>query len=235
MAARKGVLMRINGPQCNLDSDRPPQAPWSLSILSNTSIAPEELLPPLPLYTNHSSKSSERFRLSATSVDTVDSSILGTIMSSSSCVGRDPSTVSASALQTNSHSPGLHDLSYTKSQGESSTITLGLPAGKWTMLGCRSGQVSTGSFRAIGGTDDLLRTETIDRELDRCDNNIDAADFAGFSFQAINATSWEHALSLEEGRRSTIPYPLLSPPVTQAGAPQDGTFLGRLYVRTSVN
>ena len=148
--------------------DRPPRSPQSLHIaktrtgrpssqevannstderrftrsvsMTSTLTAPAEPLPPLPVFDIYKSqRHNEPWRNSTTSLDSVGSSVLGTVFSSPSRVGTDL-TVPSSNLD------GMQTFDFGFDESKSSA-RLGVPPGRQTMQGFCSGKSGISSIR----------------------------------------------------------------------------------------
>jgi hypothetical protein len=107
--------------------------------MTSTLTAPAEPLPPLPTFDIHkSTRHNEPWRNSTISLDTVGSSVLGTVLSSPSRVGTDrvPAT-NVDGMQT-------FDFGFDE---QSSSARLGLPPGRQTMQGYCRGKTGVSSIR----------------------------------------------------------------------------------------
>lgn len=92
IAARTSVVMRVGGVANKAGGDLQfSSVPRSQSLSSTASSAPDDPLPPLPMIETYQQSKAQnlRTRASSTSLETVGSSVLGTVMSSPSNAGTD--------------------------------------------------------------------------------------------------------------------------------------------------
>ncbi|KEF63649.1 uncharacterized protein A1O9_01627, partial [Exophiala aquamarina CBS 119918] len=187
--ARTSVLRRVgavaNRPGCDL----PFQAvPRSQSLSSTASSAPDDPLPPLPTIESYQQSKTQdlRTRASNTSLDTVGSSVLGTIMSSPSNVGRDLTALCAGL------DAGISTFDFDLKQ-KLSTPTLQWPSVKRTIHGLSQSKSSIRSFHPsvdMGGSS----PESVgDYFSPRQPRHINLSED---SLEVIDASTWENFLPL---------------------------------------
>lgn len=189
IAARKSVLMRLGGvankPGCDLQFTAVPR---SQSLSSTASSAPDDPLPPLPTIETYQQSKTQNLRTKAsnTSLETVGSSVLGTIMSSPSNVGTEL-TVPSAGLDT-----GFSTFDFGLKQ-KLSTPRLQVPPVKRTIHGLCASKSSIRSLHPSVDMDGSSPESVGNPFSPRQHNDIN---FGEDSLKVIDASTWEHPLPL---------------------------------------
>ena len=206
--ARKSILMRKGSLDNTYQSERPGIS-RSMSAVSAMSDAPAGPLPPLPLRNvqRYSQQNDETTRRSNASLDTIGSSVLGSISNSPThTIEYDPATPHIDLS-----SPGLHQFSPARSRGGDTAITVGMAAGKRAQPGTVTGP-GTHSFRASTGVQTALRNVSNSRSVDRSDQRFKNMHLFDDSLKTIDASSWRLDLpSRSISHRSTLSPALPAP------------------------
>ena len=209
--ARKSILIRKGSLDNTYQFERPGIG-RSLSAVSAISDAPAGPLPPLPLKNvqRYSRQDVETTRRSNASLDTIGSSVLGSIINSPThTIEYDPATPHIDLS-----SPGLHQFSPARPRGGNTAITVGMAAGKRAEPSTATGS-ATHSFRASIGEQTTLRNVSNSRSVDRSDQRFKNMHLFDSSLKTIDASSWRSDLpSRSVSHRSTL-SPSLPAPVAR--------------------
>jgi hypothetical protein len=200
--ARDSILIRKGSLDTTLDR---PTMGRSLSMASNFSVAPKEPLPPLPLRTDQYSQANEsNARRSNASIDTIGSSVLGSIQNSPQMT-----TYNLATPTVDLSSPGLHQFSPARNHDNASAITMGMAAGKRAQQGTVKGTSGTHSFRASIGEHHGRRSVSNTTTVDRRDKRFNNSYVFDSSLKTIDARNWSSDLPLRSvSHRSTLSPPL---------------------------
>lgn len=185
----------------------------SISMASALSDAPAGPLPPLPL-TNvqrYSQQNYETARRSNASLDTIGSSVLGSISNSPT----QKRTYNPATPTIDLSSPGLHQFSPARARGSHFAITVGMAAGKRAQQGTVSGS-GTHSFRASIGEQATLRNTSNGRTVDRSDQRFKSGHLFDDSLKTIDARNWKPDLPSRPVSHRTSPSPSLPAPVARS-------------------
>lgn len=184
IAARASVLMRMGGGQPNLPAtSRSAVVPRSASAASMASEAPDDPLPPLPLVDvyKHPRTNDARTRTSNASLESIGSSVLGTIISSPSHAGTELGISNPNGLD--------FDVKRTLLAPK-----LKVPPGRQAIHGLCSGIASIRSLHPSVDMNNFSPEPTEDASSPRPPlNNM----VRGNSFKIIDASNWEPILPLK--------------------------------------
>lgn len=181
---RDSILIRKGSLDTTIHGDRPTMG-RSLSITSNFSVAPEESLRPLPLRAEkYSQENKSDSRRSNVSMDTISSSVLGSIhLSPQTAYNLTTPTVDFS-------SPSLHQFSPARTRGDLPAITMGTAACKRAQQGTMSGTSGRYSFRASIGEHAGRKSLSNSTTIDYTDQRFNNSHFFDTSLKTIDASNW---------------------------------------------
>jgi hypothetical protein len=199
---RKGIL--------DTAIDRPTMG-RSLSIASNFSIAPQEPLPPLPLRTDRYSQAHQsNVRRSNASIDTVGSSVLGSIQNSPQMT-----TYNLATPTVDLSSLGLHQFSPARGRDNASATTTGAAVGKRAQQRTVKGTSGTYSFRVSTGEHHGRKRVSNTATVDCSDQRFNNSHLFDNSFKTIDASNWSSDLLLRSGSHRSTLSPSLPAPVAR--------------------
>lgn len=185
--ARDSILIRKGSMDITSQTARPGMG-MSISMASAISDAPAGPLPPLLLRNvqRYSQQNCETARRSDASLDTIGSSVLGSISNSPThTIVYNPATPTIDPS-----SPGLHQFSPARARGSHSAITIGTAAGKRAQQGTVSGS-GTHSFRASISEQATLRKISNNRTVHRSDQRFKNFHFFEDTLKTIDARNWK--------------------------------------------
>ena len=218
-AARNTKLMRMHSTGRNIDPLLMSVGQRSISVASTLSTAPEDPLPPLPLFAppRHSHRRDSKMRFSTASTDTVGSSVLGAGATSPSQSGTDFTSVSLASPCIDLNPSGLQDLEPGSDGWEGAAVTIGSPPGKQTKQGYRNRTSAVGSLRASIGSNSLLRSTSTSHGPDRTNGNSLLPRAGRSNLSSLDASNWMQAPSSTGGSfRNSLTASLL-PPIARNG------------------
>jgi hypothetical protein len=196
-ASRNSTLMRMNTTGHGISPDRPPLGQRSISVGSTLSLAPEDPLPPLPsIMPNHwPAGRKSRLRLSAASVDTIGSSVLGGGQTSPSQTETDLTSLGL-GMPTIDLNPSRLQSYDRESQdwGLAAVITTGSPKARHATK-YRSGKAGYGSLRASIANHSSLQKLQGQLSTDASDRSSLIPRRTGTTLNTIDASNWRAGLS----------------------------------------
>lgn len=231
ICARDSILMRKGSMDNTIQSERPGIG-RSISMVSAISDAPAGPLPPLPLRNvqRYSLQNLETSRRSNASLDTIGSSVLGSISNSPTHTIRcNPATPTIDLS-----SPGLHQFSPARARGSHSAIKVGMAAGKRAQRGTVSGS-GTHSFRASIGEQTTLRNVSNGRTADRSDQRFKRGHLFDDSLKTIDARNWtpdlsSRPLSHQKSLSPSLPAPVARRPFNISTSARHSMFESQILV-----
>jgi hypothetical protein len=195
-ASRNSTLMRMDSTGHSVSSARPSLGQRSLSVTSTLSTAPDDPLPPLPSIVAHqwSNGRRSRLRLSAASVETIGSSVLGAERSSPSHIDTDLTSIGSASTPIDLNPTGLKAYDRESETWEpAAVITTGSPRAKHRTQ-YRRGKAGLGSFRASISPYSAQQNAT-DDHAPMSDRSSLIPRPTGSALTTIDASHWRSTLS----------------------------------------
>jgi hypothetical protein len=209
--ARDAILIRKGSIDITSQLKRPSMG-RSISMASAISDVPAGPLPPLPLgnVQRYSKQNPGTARRSNASLDTIGSSVLGSIPNSPARTNPyNPATPNMGLS-----SSGLHQFSPARARGSQSAIMIGIAAGRKAEQGTVKGS-GTHSFRASIDEQASIRRVSNGRTVDRSDQRFKNAHLFEDSLKTIDARHWKPDLPSRPVSYRTAPSPSLPTPIAR--------------------
>lgn len=213
-ASQTSTLIRMNSTGHSISPDRPSLGQRSLSVGSTFSIAPEDPLPPLPSITPNlwPTGRRSRLRLSATSVDTIGSSVLGNGQTSPARTETDLTSLGLVTPSFDLNPLRLQPYEHESQDWEpAAVVTTGSPKARHATK-YRSGKAGYGSLRATMGSHSSLQNSQTRFITDSCDRSSLIPRRNGSTLTTIDASKWRSDLP----SRTTSARASISPSIAAA-------------------